>query len=148
MEMDIMEIMKYIPHRYPFLLVDKITETGENTITGIKNVTINEPFFQGHFPQDPIMPGVLIVEGMAQCGGIWVLSQFSEEERAKTSPYFAAIDGVKFKRPIRPGDQLRYEIEILKFRGKRMGKMKGRTFVGDELACEAEMTAVVVQRED
>lgn len=141
--MDIMEIMKFIPHRYPFLLVDRVLETTENKIKGIKNVTINEPFFQGHFPGDPIMPGVLIVEGMAQCGGILVLKRI--EDRSNISPYFAAIDGVRFKRPVRPGDQLRYEIEIIKG-NDRLCKMKGQAFVGDELACEAEMTAVVVKR--
>jgi beta-hydroxyacyl-ACP dehydratase FabZ len=148
--MDIMKIMEYLPHRYPILLVDRVleiteTEEGNQKIVGLKNVSINEPFFQGHFPGDPIMPGVLIVEGMAQCGGILVLQQ--REDRDEISPYFAAIDKVKFKRPVRPGDQLRYEIEILKMKGS-ICKMKGKTFVGNELATEAEMTAVVVKREN
>jgi len=141
--MDIMEIMNTLPHRYPFLMVDRIIEITESKVVGIKNVTINEPFFQGHFPGDPIMPGVMIVEGMAQCGGIAVLK--NREDRDKISPYFAAIDGVRFKRPVRPGDQIRYEITLLK-NSSRLAKMKGQTFVGDELACEAEMTAVVVER--
>ena len=141
--MDIMEIMQYIPHRFPFLLVDRVLEADETKIIGIKNVSINEPFFQGHFPGDPIMPGVLIVEGMAQCGGILVLK--NREDREKLSPYFAAIDNVRFKRPVRPGDQLRYEITITKM-SSRMGKMTGKTFVGDELACEADMTAVIVEK--
>jgi len=141
--MEIMEIMEYLPHRYPFLMVDRVLETTENKITGIKNVTINEPFFQGHFPGDPIMPGVMIVEGMAQCGGLLVLKQV--EDRKSVSPYFAAIDKVKFKRPVRPGDQLRYEVEITVNRGT-LCKMTGKTFVGTELACEAEMTAVIVKR--
>ena len=147
--MDVVEIIKYLPHRYPFLLVDRVIkiENGEQKkIVGIKNVSINEPFFQGHFPGDPIMPGVLIVEGMAQCGGILVLKEvLTEEERKNSSPYFAAIDGVKFKRPVRPGDQIRYEIEIVNMK-RTIAKMKGQAFVNDELACEAEMTAVIVRR--
>lgn len=142
--MDILEIMRYIPHRYPFLLVDRVIENTENKIIGIKNVTINESFFQGHFPGDPIMPGVLIVEGMAQCGGILVLK--NREDRNEISPYFAAIDKVKFKRPVRPGDQLKYVVEIT-VNKPSICKMKGEAFVNDELACEAEMTAVVVKRE-
>lgn len=148
--MEILEIMKYLPHRYPFLLVDKIinTENGETKkIIGLKNVTINEHFFQGHFPGDPIMPGVLIIEGMAQCGGILVIKELlTEEERKNSSPYFAAIDNVKFRKPVRPGDQIRYEIDIINMK-KTIAKMRGKAFVGDDLVCEAEMTAIIAKRQ-
>lgn len=132
----IKDIMDIIPHRYPFLLIDKveISVPGEKGI-GYKNVTINEPFFQGHFPDMPIMPGVLIVEAMAQVGAVVLLSM--EKYKGKT-PYFAGINKVRFKRKVIPGDLLRMEVEIIKIRGS-IGIGKGTAFVDDELAAEGEL---------
>lgn len=144
MHMDITRILEVIPHRYPFLLVDRIVEVVENRrIVGLKNVTINEPFFQGHFPGHPIMPGVLIVETMAQVGGFLLLE--SVEDVSSKVVYFMSMDGVKFRRPVVPGDQLRLEVEMLQFRG-RTCKMRGEAYVDGQLACEAEMMARVVDR--
>lgn len=139
------DIKKILPHRYPFLLVDRIIEleVGER-IVGLKCVTINEPFFQGHFPMEPIMPGVLIVEGMAQTGG--VLGRLSVMETTETEPgnatFFMAIDKVKFRRPVIPGDQLVYEITALR-KGSRVWKVQGKAMVGDEIAAEAQLVAQV-----
>ncbi len=139
------DIKKILPHRYPFLLVDRIIEleVGER-IVGLKCVTVNEPFFQGHFPMEPIMPGVLIVEGMAQTGG--VLGRLSVMETTKTEPgdatFFMAIDKVKFRRPVIPGDQLLYEITALR-KGSRVWKVQGKAMVGDEIAAEAQLVAQV-----
>ena len=142
--MDIARIMEILPHRYPFLLVDRILEVeGEKRIVGIKNVTINEPFFQGHFPGHPIMPGVLIVEAMAQVGGMLLMGAIENPQRKVV--YFMSLDNVKFRRPVVPGDQLRLELEMLQFRGKTC-KMKGEAFVDGVLAAEAEMMARVVDR--
>ena len=141
--MDILEVMDYLPHRYPFLMVDKITSIEDKKIVGIKNVTMNEQFFQGHFPGRPIMPGVLQVEGMAQCGGILAFKNL--EDRKDKLVFFATWDNVKFRRPVVPGDVLRYEIELVRFSG-RICKMKGKTFVGDELACEADMMATLTDK--
>lgn len=129
------DILKIIPHRYPFLLVDKveIISEGEKGV-GYKNVTINEPFFQGHFPMEPIMPGVLIVEAMAQVGAVVLLSK--DEYRGKT-PYFAGINKVRFKRKVVPGDVLKMEVEILKVRSS-IGIGKGTAFVDGEIALEGE----------
>lgn len=144
MSMDINRILEVIPHRYPFLLVDRIVEIIDNRrIVGLKNVTINEPFFQGHFPGHPIMPGVLIVESMAQVGG-FLLLEAVEDVRDKVV-YFMSMDGVKFRRPVLPGDQLRLEVEMLQFRGKTC-KMRGEAFVEGQLVCEADMMARVVDR--
>ncbi|NLW21738.1 MAG: 3-hydroxyacyl-ACP dehydratase FabZ [Tissierellia bacterium] len=134
--LEIKDIMAIIPHRYPFLLIDKveISVPGEKGI-GYKNVTINEPFFQGHFPDMPIMPGVLIVEAMAQVGAVVLLSM--EKYKGKT-PYFAGINKVRFKRKVIPGDLLRMEVEIIKIRGS-IGIGKGTAFVDDELAAEGEL---------
>lgn len=139
--LDIMEIMKRIPHRYPFLLVDRITEMNheEKTIVGLKNVTMNEEFFQGHFPGHPIMPGVLIVEGMAQCLGVLVMDTITE----KKIPYFAAIEGVKFKAPVRPGDQLIYEVKIEKAKGPIV-KGSGVAKVDGKVVTEASFTFTMV----
>lgn len=134
------EIKDIIPHRYPFLLVDKILEIEEaKRVVGIKNVTINEPFFQGHFPEYPVMPGVLIVEAMAQVGAIAVLNM--EENKGKIG-FLAGIDKCRFKRQVKPGDQLRLEVEIIRMKGP-VGKGKGRATVDGELACEAEITFAV-----
>ncbi|HUG26994.1 MAG TPA: UDP-3-O-acyl-N-acetylglucosamine deacetylase [Gemmatimonadales bacterium] len=144
MSMDINRILEVIPHRYPFLLVDRIVEVIDNRkIVGLKNVTINEPFFQGHFPGHPIMPGVLIVESMAQVGGFLLLE--AVEDVHDKVVYFMSMDGVKFRRPVLPGDQLRLEVEMLQFRGKTC-KMRGEAFVEGQLVCEAEMMARVVDR--
>lgn len=134
--LDIMEIRGLLPHRYPFLMVDRVLEVepGKRAVA-IKNVTVNEEFFQGHYPERPIMPGVLIVEAMAQVAGIAFLSM--EGLKGKT-PIFAGIDKVRFRRPVVPGDQLRIEAEIIKFRG-RMGKAAGKVFVGDEPVAEGEL---------
>ena len=141
--MDIDAIMDLLPHRYPFLLVDRVVEieTGSYAI-GVKNVTINDNFFPGHFPQRPIMPGVLMVEAMAQVGGL-VMLEPGEKGQGGTQKefFFAGIDGVKFRRPVVPGDTLVMKVVLTKL-NKRFGiaKMKGQCFVGEELACEAELT--------
>lgn len=134
------EIKAIIPHRYPFLLVDKIEEIDEaKRAVGIKNVTINEPFFEGHFPDYPVMPGVLIVEAMAQVGAIAVLNM--EENKGKIG-FLAGLDKCRFKRQVKPGDQLRLEVEITRMKGP-IGKGKGRATVDGELACEAEITFAI-----
>ena len=135
------EIMKALPHRYPFLLVDRILEIEEKKrIVGLKNVTINEPFFQGHFPGHPIMPGVLIIEAMAQVGGILLMGQI-EDYQSKVV-YFMSLDNVKFRRPVKPGDQLRFELDMLQIRGM-VCKMHGVAKVDGEVVCEADMAAMV-----
>jgi UDP-3-O-[3-hydroxymyristoyl] N-acetylglucosamine deacetylase/3-hydroxyacyl-[acyl-carrier-protein] dehydratase len=142
--MDIGRILEVIPHRYPFLLVDRIVEVeGTRRIVGIKNVTINEPFFQGHFPGHPIMPGVLIIEAMAQVGGMLLLGTI--EDPGDKVVYFMSLDNVKFRRPVLPGDQLRCELEMLQNRG-RTCRMKGVAFVAGQVVAEAEMMARVVDR--
>ena len=134
------EIMKVLPHRYPFLLVDRIVEIEPKRIVGLKNVTINEPFFQGHFPGHPIMPGVLIIEAMAQVGGILLMGQI--EGFASKVVYFMSLDNVKFRRPVKPGDQLQLEADILQVRGM-VCKMHGVAKVDGEVVCEADMAAMV-----
>ena len=138
------EIMRVLPHRYPFLLVDRILEIEENKrVVGIKNVTINEPFFQGHFPGHPIMPGVLIIESVAQVGGMMLMGSF--EDPSSKVVYFVAIDGAKFRKPVVPGDQLRCEIAMVQLRGATC-KIRGEAYVDGKLVCEANMTATVVVR--
>ncbi|HEU4722676.1 MAG TPA: bifunctional UDP-3-O-[3-hydroxymyristoyl] N-acetylglucosamine deacetylase/3-hydroxyacyl-ACP dehydratase [Gemmatimonadaceae bacterium] len=138
------EIMKVLPHRYPFLLVDRVLEIDEGKrIVGIKNVTINEPFFQGHFPGHPIMPGVLIIEAMAQVGGMLLMGAVSDPE--KKVVYFTSLNNVKWRRPVKPGDQLRFELELLQVRGM-MCKMQGVAKVDGEVVAEAEMGAMVRDR--
>jgi UDP-3-O-[3-hydroxymyristoyl] N-acetylglucosamine deacetylase/3-hydroxyacyl-[acyl-carrier-protein] dehydratase len=144
--MDIAKIMDYLPHRYPFLLVDRILEVeGQKRIVGLKNVTINEPFFQGHFPGHPIMPGVLIIEAMAQVGGMLLMSHFEGQDTANKVVYFMSLDNVKFRRPVVPGDQIRFELEMIQFRGKTC-KMKGAGYVDGQVVAEAEMMAMVVDK--
>jgi UDP-3-O-[3-hydroxymyristoyl] N-acetylglucosamine deacetylase/3-hydroxyacyl-[acyl-carrier-protein] dehydratase len=138
------EIMKVLPHRYPFLLVDRIIEVEEKRIVGIKNVTINEPFFQGHFPGHPIMPGVLIVEAMAQTGGMLLMEMVGEPYDRKVV-YFMSLDNVKFRRPVLPGDQLRLELEMVQMRGA-VCKMHGVARVEGEVVAEADMAAMVRDR--
>ncbi len=145
-KMDIGRIMDVLPHRYPFLLVDRIIEVeGRQRIVGIKNVTINEPFFQGHFPGHPVMPGVLLIEAMAQVGGMLLLSYFEGQNIDDKVVYFMSLDHVKFRRPVIPGDQIRFELEMLSFRGKTC-KMKGEGYVDGQLVVEAEMMASVVDK--
>jgi UDP-3-O-[3-hydroxymyristoyl] N-acetylglucosamine deacetylase/3-hydroxyacyl-[acyl-carrier-protein] dehydratase len=135
------EIMKVLPHRYPFLLVDRVLEIDPGKrIVGIKNVTINEPFFQGHFPGHPIMPGVLIIEAMAQVGGMLLMGAVPDPE--KKVVYFTSLNNVKWRRPVKPGDQLRFELDLLQVRGM-MCKMQGVAKVDGEVVAEAEMGAMV-----
>lgn len=138
------EILKVLPHRYPFLLVDRILETdGSTYMVGLKNVTINEPFFQGHFPEHPVMPGVLLVESLAQVGVVLLLS--NDENRHNKLVYFSGIDKCRFRHPVVPGDQLRIEVSVLKHRD-RYYKMKGQALVEGNLAIEAELACSVVDR--
>ena len=138
-------IAKILPHRYPILLVDRITVLEPNKkVVGIKNVTLNEPFFQGHFPDNPIMPGVLIIEAMSQVGGILARVSLSETtaEEFGDLPFFMAIDKVRFRRPVVPGDQLVFEVTPLRT-GTKVWKVAGKAFVGDDLVAEAELVARV-----
>jgi len=138
------DIMKVLPHRYPFLLVDRILEIEEKKrIVGLKNVTINEPFFQGHFPGHPIMPGVLIIEAMAQVGGMLLMGSVEDPESKVV--YFMSLDNVKFRRPVKPGDQIRFELEIVQLRGT-VCKMRGVGKVDGEVVAEADMAAMVRDR--
>ncbi len=144
MTFDIQEIMGFLPHRYPFLLIDKIIEfEPTKRLVAIKNVTINEPFFQGHFPGYPIMPGVLVVEAMAQAGGIIMMHELPD--RAEKLVVFTGIERAKFRQPVKPGDQLRIEVSVLSFR-TRAGRIEGKAFVEGKLACEATLTCAVVAR--
>ena len=140
---DVNAIRSMLPHRYPFLLVDKIFHLDENSVAGIKNVTVNEPFFQGHFPQEPVMPGVLIVEAMAQCSGILVLSRV--ENPSEYSTYFLRIDNVRFKHKVVPGDTLQMEIEFTEPIRRGLATASCKAFVGETLACEATIMAQVVK---
>ncbi len=140
---DINRIKELLPHRYPFLMVDKVIEVGQKHIVGIKNITTNEPYFQGHFPQEPVMPGVLQVEAMAQVGGLLVLSQIDEPERYST--YFLKIDNVKFRSKVVPGDTLIFRLNMMSEIRRGIANMKGFTFIGDRLVSEAEFTAQIVK---
>ncbi len=143
-EWDVTAIADILPHRYPFLLVDRVTALEEGRfIEGVKNVTINEPFFQGHFPGHPIMPAVLILEAMAQVGGLLLLN--SVEDPNDKLMYFMSIDGAKFRRPVTPGDQLRMRLTLLKLKN-RTSRMRGEAYVDGQLVAEAELTATVVDR--
>ncbi|MDR0787804.1 MAG: bifunctional UDP-3-O-[3-hydroxymyristoyl] N-acetylglucosamine deacetylase/3-hydroxyacyl-ACP dehydratase [Gemmatimonadota bacterium] len=142
--LDIQQILQYLPHRYPFLLVDRVVEYEERKrIIGLKNVTMNEPFFQGHFPGQPIMPGVLIVEAMGQVGGLLLMDSIENPEEKIV--YFMALDNVKWRRPVTPGDQIRFEVEVLQIRG-RTARMKGVGTVDGHVVAEAEMMARVVDK--
>ncbi len=142
--LDIMDILKLLPHRYPFLLIDRIEEVEEGTkCNGYKNVTINEPFFQGHFPDHPIMPGVLILEAMAQVGGAYIRAIGGAGDDTVT--YFVGIDKARFRKPVRPGDQLRMEIEMLSSR-RGIHVFRGKAYVGDSLVAEAELKATFVEK--
>ena len=140
------EIQDVLPHRYPFLLIDRIVEIEMGKrVVGLKNVTINEPFFTGHFPGHPIMPGVLILEAMAQVGGFLLMRSLGARSEKKVL-YFTGIDGARFRRPVVPGDQIRFEVEVLRMRGQ-MCRMRGTALVDGRVATEAEMSAVVVDRD-
>ncbi|KGF21179.1 MAG: bifunctional UDP-3-O-[3-hydroxymyristoyl] N-acetylglucosamine deacetylase/3-hydroxyacyl-ACP dehydratase [Prevotella bivia] len=141
--MDNIRIKELLPHRYPMQLIDKVIAMGATTIVGVKNVTSNEPFFQGHFPAEPVMPGVLQVEAIAQCGGLLVLSQLEEPERWST--YFLKIDDVKFRQKVVPGDTLLFKVELLGPVRHGISSMKGYVFVGDNVVTEASFTAQIVK---
>jgi len=146
--LDVVEIQKILPHRYPFLLIDRVTEMNEGkNIVGYKNVSISEPVFEGHFPGHPIYPGVMILEGMAQAGGILALksSGLTDEEIKAKVIYFMSIDGAKFRVPVKPGDKLEYRIEVLKLR-KTLIVLGGKAYVDDKLVAEAELKAMVVDK--
>ena len=143
---DIIGIQKLLPHRYPFLLVDKIEIIDpEKVAVGYKNVTANEPFFQGHFPGNPIMPGVLILEAMAQTAGVMLFNKIGSSDNKLI--LFAGMDKVKFRNPVVPGDVLRMEVDIVRFRGK-IGKVESKAYVGDTLVAEAVQTSVVIDKEE
>ena len=141
---DFAEVMRRIPHRYPFLLVDRAEDyVPHASITGIKNVTHNEPFFQGHFPGNPVMPGVLIVEALAQTGAVLMSKSLDADVKTKTI-FFMSVDGARFRKPVRPGDQLRMSVVVLKHRGG-LFKFRGEAFTDGKLAAEAEFAAMVVE---
>jgi len=146
--LDVVEIQKILPHRYPFLLVDKVINmTIGEEIVAYKNISISEPVFQGHFPDHPIYPGVMILEGMAQAGGILALKSagLSDEELQKKVIYFMSIDGAKFRSPVKPGDTLEYRIKVLKLR-KNLIVLDGKAYVEDTLVSEAQLKAMVVDK--
>lgn len=140
--LDINQIKKLLPHRFPFLLVDKVVEIGANHVVGVKSVTGNEPFFPGHFPEEPVMPGVLIVEAMAQTGGVLVLKKMGEPQDSST--YFLKIDSVKFRRKVVPGDTLLFKLRMIGEIRRGVANMRGLAFVGNTLVCEAEFMAQIV----
>ncbi len=148
MIMDVMEIQQILPHRYPFLLVDRVTELtkGEST-NAFKNVSISEPVFQGHFPDHPIYPGVMILEGMAQAGGILAFESMDmpKEEAAQKVVYFMSIDKAKFRAPVRPGDKLEYRITVIKQKGA-IWMLDGKAYVDDKLVSQAELKAMIVDK--
>ena len=148
MIMDVVEIQEIIPHRYPFLLVDRITDIVKNeSLIGYKNVSISEPVFQGHFPGHPIYPGVMILEGMAQAGGILAFQsmEMTKEDAANKVVYFMSIDKAKFRAPVKPGDKLEYRISVIKNKGA-IWVLKGEAFVDDKLVSEAELKAMIVDK--
>lgn len=143
---DINEIMNILPHRYPFLLIDRVTElnVGEN-LTAYKNVTYGEQIFQGHFPGHPIYPGVMIIEGMAQAGGVLAFKSMPDEDLSDKVVYFMSIDKAKFRKPVRPGDKLEYKISVIKHKG-RIWVLKGEAYIDGALATEAELQAMIMDK--
>ena len=145
---DVVAIQKILPHRFPFLLIDRVTELVANeSLTGYKNVTIGEQIFQGHFPGHPIYPGVMILEGMAQAGGILAFESMdmTEEEAANKVVYFMSIDKAKFRNPVRPGDRLEYRMRVVKHKGA-IWVLEGKAYVDDTLCSEAELKAMIVDK--
>jgi len=149
MLMDVMDIQKILPHRYPFLLVDRVTDlVAKDSIVAYKNVSISEPVFQGHFPGHPIYPGVMILEGMAQAGGILAfksMDDVTEEEIQNKVVYFMSIDKAKFRSPVKPGDKLEYKISVIKNKGA-IWLLKGEAYVDGKLTSEAELKAMIVDK--
>lgn len=148
MTMDVMEIQEIIPHRYPFLLLDRVTDlTPNELIIGYKNVTIGDNVFQGHFPGHPIYPGVMILEGMAQAGGILAFKSMdmTKEEAANKVVYFMSIDKAKFRAPVKPGDRLEYRVSVMKNKGS-IWMLKGEAYVDDKMVSEAELKAMIVDK--
>ncbi len=143
--LDIKAIQEILPHRYPFLLLDRVVELDETGVVALKNVSINEPFFVGHFPGHPVMPGVLILEAMAQAGAVMAIRSTPGFDLEKHVVYFMALEKAKFRRPVVPGDQLRLEVEPLR-KGGKIWKMKGRALVDGQVVCEAEFLAALAER--
>jgi beta-hydroxyacyl-(acyl-carrier-protein) dehydratase fabZ len=144
--LDVNEIMQILPHRYPFLLIDRVVEIVPNeTITAYKNVTIAEQVFQGHFPDHPIYPGVMIIEGMAQAGGVLAFKSTNDEDLSDKVVYFMSIDKAKFRIPVRPGDRLEYKISVIKHRG-RIWVLNGEAYVDGKLAAQAELQAMIMDK--
>jgi beta-hydroxyacyl-ACP dehydratase FabZ len=140
---DIQDILEVMPHRYPFLLIDRVLEVGEKTIKAVKNVTFNEPQFMGHFPDQPVMPGVLLVEAMAQAGGYLLFRQI--EDREGKLIMFTGIDCCRFRRPVVPGDQVVFELEVVSIK-RTFAKLHGKALVEGELACEATLMSAMTER--
>lgn len=140
---NIQDILEVMPHRYPFLLIDRVLEMGENHIKAVKNVTFNEPHFQGHFPGQPVMPGVLLVEAMAQAGGVLLFSRI--ENREDKLILFTGIDNCRFRRPVVPGDQVVFDLEVVSIK-RTFAKLHGKATVDGELACEATMMSAMTER--
>jgi beta-hydroxyacyl-ACP dehydratase FabZ len=143
MKFDIEKILEIMPHRYPFLLIDKAELVNENEVIGIKNVTYNELFFQGHFPGDPIMPAVLVVESMVQAGGLLLLNKLEDPKKANV--YFTSINRAKFRKPVRPGDILQHKVKLTAFR-PNFCKLEGKSFVDEQLVAEGSFSAAIVER--
>lgn len=143
---DIQRIMEVLPHRYPMLLVDRVLEIEPGQrIVAIKNVTVNEDVFNGHFPGQPVYPGVLLIEGMAQAGGMLLLTERTEEERQSLLTYFTSIDRAKFRRPVSPGDQVQYEVDVLHFK-RNVAKLSAKAMVDGKVAAEAKISVMTVNR--
>ncbi len=145
MKFNIEKILEIMPHRYPFLLIDKVDIINENEIIGIKNVTYNEPFFAGHFPGDPIMPAVLVIESMVQAGGFLLFNKLENPQKANV--YFTSINKARFRKPVRPGDILKHKVKLTAFR-PNFCKLEGKSFVGEDLAAEGLFSAAIVERKE